>query len=115
LSTGAVSLLLLNFTYDKSGDQSLAHGSYCIVRGEIVLCNVQKANSEVLTIRGLHEQLYLLGDKEEARSQFLEQIHTTHKPALNVWHTRRIDQAEQLVQRRLEIRVVCNENNSNNL
>ncbi|KAL7744304.1 hypothetical protein ACLKA6_001697 [Drosophila palustris] len=105
LPTGAVSLLLLNFTYDKANDQSLAHGSYCIVRGEIVLCNVQKANSDVLTTRGLHEHLLLLGDNEVAHSQFLEQIHTTHKPALNVWHTRRIDQAEELIQRQLEIRL----------
>ncbi|KAM8701938.1 hypothetical protein ACLKA7_007975 [Drosophila subpalustris] len=64
LPTGAVSLLLLNFTYDKANDQSLAHGTYCIARGEIVLCNVQKANSDVLTTRGLHEHLFLLGDNE---------------------------------------------------
>lgn len=108
-------MLLLNFIYDQTGDKSLAHGNYCIVRGEIVLCNVQKANSEALTVRGLHEQLLLLGNNEEARSQLLEQIHTTYKPALNVWHTRRIDQAEQLIQRRLEIRVLCKDNTINSL
>lgn len=109
LPTGAVSLLLLNFTYDKACVHDLAHRSFCIVRGEVVLCNVQKPNSLVLSIRGLHEQLLLLGDNEEARSQYLQQVHQTHKPVLNVWQANRISHAEELIQRRLEIRALCRE------
>lgn len=104
-----MSLLLLNFTYDKACVHDLAHRSFCIVRGEVVLCNVQKPNSLVLSIRGLHEQLLLLGDNEEARLQYLQQVHQTHKPVLNVWQANRISHAEELIQRRLEVRALCRE------
>ncbi|EDW68415.1 protein modigliani [Drosophila virilis] len=107
LPTGAVSLLLLNFTYDSPSVESLAHAGYCIVRGEVVLCNVQKPNSPTLTTRGLHEQLLQLGNNEQLRSALLEKVQQTHRPALSVWHTNRIDQAEELIQRRLEIRLLC--------
>jgi len=30
----------LGLTHDKAVEQSVATGSYCIVRGEVVLCNV---------------------------------------------------------------------------
>ncbi|XP_062122790.1 uncharacterized protein LOC133836358 [Drosophila sulfurigaster albostrigata] len=107
LPTGAVSVLLLNFNYDAPGDTTLAHGNYCVVRGEVVLCNVEQPNSELLTIRGLYEHLSLLGDDNKGRCAFLETIQRTHKPALNVWHARRIDLAEELLQSRLEVRVLC--------
>ncbi|EDV92925.1 uncharacterized protein LOC6563407 [Drosophila grimshawi] len=107
LPTGSVSLLLLNFTYDNTGVEKLTHGSYCIVRGEILLCNVKQPNSPTLTTRGLHEQLLKLEDNEEARLTFLEQVRKTYSPALSVWHTNRIDQAEELLQRRLEMRMLC--------
>lgn len=106
MPTGTVSLLLLNFTYDKACVHGLAHHSYCIVRGEIVLCNVQKPNSLALSIRGLHEQLLLLADNGEARSQYLELVNKSYKPALNVWQTNRISHAEELIQRRLELRAL---------
>lgn len=77
------------------------------MRGEIVLCNVQKPNSPTLTTRGLHEQLLRLDDNGKERSTLLENVQKTHKPALYVWHSSRIDQAEELIQRRLEIRVLC--------
>ncbi|XP_017870727.1 PREDICTED: uncharacterized protein LOC108618958 [Drosophila arizonae] len=107
LPTGAVSLLLLNFSYENSCTGSLANGAYCIMRGEIVLCNVQKPNSPTLTTRGLHEQLLRLDDSGKERSTLLENVQKTHKPALYVWHSSRINQAEELIQRRLEIRVLC--------
>ncbi|ALC47870.1 moi [Drosophila busckii] len=106
LPIGVVSLLLLNFSYENSADDALSPGCYCIVRGEVVLYNVQKPNQLPITSLDLHHKLNLFGDKEEARAQLLQQVLKTYKPAINVWHSRRIDQPEELIQHRLEIRAL---------
>jgi len=104
LPEGTISLLILGLTHDKAVEQSVATGSYCIVRGEVVLCNVVHPNSRTLTARGVHEKLSSLSHDPAAKKEYLSWLRLTHKPAIDLWFIQSIDRAEDLLSRRLEIR-----------
>ncbi|KAH8288913.1 hypothetical protein KR054_012041 [Drosophila jambulina] len=108
LPEGAVSLLLLGLTYDKATEQRVSNGCSCILRGEVVLCNVLRHNSPTLTARGIHEQLACLGDDLLARQKLLNDLKLTHKPAIDVWFAQKIDETDELLSQRLEIRRLIN-------
>ncbi|XP_016950873.1 uncharacterized protein LOC108025115 [Drosophila biarmipes] len=104
LPEGTISLLLLGLTFDKAAEQSVASGSYCIVRGEVVLCNVVQPNSRMLTSRGVHDKFTSLSHNPAAQKEYLSRLRLTHKPALDLWFIQSIDRAEELLRSRLEIR-----------
>ncbi|XP_017013439.2 protein modigliani [Drosophila takahashii] len=104
LPEGTISLLLLGLTREKAVEQSVSIGSYCIVRGEVVLCNVVHANSRTLTARGVHEKVSSLSHDPAAQKEFLSWLRLTHKPAIDLWFIQSIDRPEDLLCRRLEIR-----------
>ncbi|XP_017113686.1 uncharacterized protein LOC108136801 isoform X1 [Drosophila elegans] len=104
LPEGAVSLLLLGLTREKAIEQRVSTGCYCIVRGEVVLCNVLHSNSSTLTARGVNEQFASLAHDPIAQKQFLSKLRLTHKPAIDLWFIQPIDKPEDLLTRRLKIR-----------
>ncbi|XP_068156155.1 protein modigliani [Drosophila tropicalis] len=104
LSTGALSVLLLDFDYDKVYGEPLTHGHLCIVRGEVILCNLEKPTSPRLSTRFIHENLRKLNESQQ--KEYLQDIHKTYKPAINVWHAKRIELASELIQRKLELRML---------
>ncbi|XP_017040170.1 uncharacterized protein LOC108087341 [Drosophila ficusphila] len=104
LPEGAISLLLLGLTIDKACDQRVAAGCYCIVRGEVVLCNVLRPNDPKLTARGVQQQVANLSHDPKAQERYLSQIQLSHKPAIDLWFIQSIDRAEDLLTRRLKIR-----------
>ncbi|XP_020812848.1 uncharacterized protein LOC110187733 [Drosophila serrata] len=108
LPEGALSLLLLGLTYDKATEQRVSNGCYCILRGEVVLCNVLRPNSPTLTTRGIHEQLASLGHDSLARQRHLSDLNLTHKPAIDVWFAQKIDSTDELLSHRLQIRRLIN-------
>ncbi|KAH8255009.1 hypothetical protein KR032_002222 [Drosophila birchii] len=104
LPEGALSLLLLGLTYDKATEQRVSNGCYCILRGEVVLCNVLRHNRPTLSTRGIHEQLASLEHDSLARQKRLSDLKLTYKPAINVWFAQKIDSTDELLSHRLEIR-----------
>ncbi|XP_017034413.1 protein modigliani [Drosophila kikkawai] len=109
LPEGALSLLLLGLTYDKATKQRVSNGCYCILRGEVVLCNVLRPKSPTLTARGIHEQLASLGQDSLAQQKLLSDLKLTHKPAIAVWFAQKIDATDELLSHRLEIRSLVHE------
>ncbi|XP_016991294.2 uncharacterized protein LOC108053207 [Drosophila rhopaloa] len=104
LPEGAVSVLLLGLTREKAIEQRVSTGCYCIVRGEVVLCNVLRPNSPTLTARGVHEQFGSLAHDQIAQKQFISKLRLTHKPAVDLWFIQSIDRPEDLLTLRLKIR-----------
>lgn len=95
---------MLGLTYDKATEQRVSSGSYCILRGEVVLCNVLQPNSPTLTTRGIHEKLASLRHDSLARHKLLSDLKDSHKPAIDVWFAQKIDATGELLSHRLEIR-----------
>ncbi|KRF99767.1 uncharacterized protein Dwil_GK28155 [Drosophila willistoni] len=104
LSTGTISVLLLDFHYDKVYGEPLTHRNLCILRGEVLLFNLEKPTSPKLSTRFIHETLSKLNVAQQI--EFLENIHRTYKPAINVWYAKRIELASELIQRKLELRML---------
>ncbi|XP_030374510.1 uncharacterized protein LOC115624065 [Scaptodrosophila lebanonensis] len=105
LPAETLSVRLLNINYEIVNSEKLADGSPCIVRGEVVLCNVLGPGA-LMTARGIHE-LYL--ESETERDKLMNYLEKTYKPAINVWFIKRINQAVDLTERKLEIRLLCDE------
>ncbi|XP_017141946.1 uncharacterized protein LOC108155564 [Drosophila miranda] len=104
LPEGILSVLLLGLDIAKASEQNLSSGCYCIVRGEVVLCCVQFPNSPTLTTGGVLSLLQAMGDDEAARKNYLEELHKTHIPAIDVWFAQPVESFEELIDRRLQIK-----------
>ncbi|XP_022215859.2 uncharacterized protein LOC111069930 [Drosophila obscura] len=104
LPGGILSVLLLGLDITKVSKLNLISGCHCIVRGEVVLCCLQSPNSPTLTSGGVFNLLQGMTDDEAACKRYLEKLHQTHIPAIDVWFAHPIDSFEQLIDSRLQIK-----------
>lgn len=104
LGEGTVSLLILGLTHDKVVENRVSTGRYCIVRGEVVLHNVQHPKGAKLTAGGVYDKINSLSNDPLAQKQYLSALLATYRPAIDLWYIQVIDRAEDLLTRRLEMR-----------
>ncbi|KRK02779.1 uncharacterized protein LOC6535535 [Drosophila yakuba] len=104
LDEGTLSVLILGLTHDKIVKQRVSAGRYCIVRGEVVLHNVQHPKGPKLTAGGVYDKINSLSNNPLAQTQYLTALRATYRPAIDFWYIQVIDRAEDLLTRRLEMR-----------
>lgn len=101
---GRVSLPLLGLTRDKANEQNVSVGCYCIIRGEVVLVNILNEKDRPLTSRGIKDSIRIRGLDEVARKQYLDDLHLSYIPAIDVWFAHPVDAPEDLLERKLRVR-----------
>lgn len=101
---GRVSLPLLGLTRDKANEQNVTVGCYCIIRGEVILINSLNEKERPLTSRGVKENIRIRGLDGVAHKHYLDDLHLSHVPAIDVWFAHPVDAPEDLLERKLRVR-----------
>lgn len=94
---------------DEKSEHALENGKYCEILGETIIINPQGETKTFetipLTSRGLVEQMQYITESN-SKEKLLSYYKENYKPAINVWFTKQISSAADLISRNLEIRLL---------